>query len=1499
MPSFHTKTIGQILEPVAQQVSELVILHEASEDGSAMPDLSQQIAVVNAAVQNLVRVGKETTASSKDQILKQDMPPAFTRVEEASNGLVEASVMLRDDPYSVPARKKLIEGARGILSGTAQLLLVFDQAEVRKILKHCQSVLDYITVAEVIEVMQDLVTFVKNLTPGLTAMAQMVSNRIQELTFQIHRELLQKHLDSAKNAVPLLMSSIKITVTTINAGGKGLQEAQENRNYVISKMSYDIREIMRVLQLTTYDEDEWAMDDITVIKKAQDNIASQMTQAKDWLRDPNAAPGGIGEGALRQILANARKIADRVNEPHASRISQAVDELTQMTDRLADLRAKGQGNTPEALQLSSAISAKLSQLQSLVNDATQDAIRNGTGKPANTLTGKMEQAQAWLANPLVNDKGVGRKAIEGLVLEGRKVAQTMTGPEKKELEQLCNEVESLYKQLDDLVKKGKGNTPEAQAIKQQLAKKLQELQSKIEKALAMQVVDSFMDTLGPLKQLEKAAKAPPDEPNREQTYESKATIFLKHGGQMVDTARAVADTGSCPDKKIVGELKATANEVAELTPQIVFAGKIVLHHPGNAAATENFDKLSEQYQNKVEKLTSAVDAATDAVEFIKASEESIKKDSEAVSTAISQRNQHNIVLNGGNIARKAKRIVVVANKEADNSEDPEFVNSVKDATKKLDQSTSDTVRAAKGISLNPADPGAQNNWFKSNGELLIDIERVKRPLIVIIPIEQQSPAPVDLPVRATNQANLQSAPPQRSLYTANAPQYQPPGTVQASPYAPKREGASAAPAQGDDFLRPQYVGSASRPSEQVPSVPPPPPAFGRASPKMTSVAQPCPDPVHVASASNPLHASEEPVVMSQTPAVAHTAPTPQQFDPTPQQLCPTPQQPVTLVPPSPLTATSSFTSPQLASETQQIPQHTHGTFQPSMIPDLAMTSESALPYDPTKVTLGTAQYQTPSSQPQHVAFSSGPALTSDPSVTFDPTKVTLGTAQYQAPSSQPQHVAFSSGPALTSDPSVTFDPTKVSQGRAQYNPPLSQPQHATISSSPAVTFDQSTPSNTASVPQGEVQHLPHDQYQLQHAAYISDPSVSSDPSSVSYEDMTQQNPAHADQHDMKYSYDHPSQHAPDQYRSSIHVSLHPLTSEDSLHAPQKSLPPHAYPSSQPTPIHGHTSPSSYQPASPSSKKPDYYQGASLYGPGSQSAAPAGISPRTTSQASQRPPQQQPLTVDTGVPYSPVVRSPYDQQQYAPFSSNRSPGRSPRQLQDDVSKVRHIVQVNAEPPLPPPPDISTLSISNEESAPPRPPLPEGQMPPPRPPPPEEEEEVHFPKPQTDEPIMKAAYDLHQEAQKWSSKGNDLIAAAKKMALLMAEMSKYVRGEGGSRKGLIDCAKAIAKASSEVTRLATEIARQCTDKRIRMNLMQVCERIPTIATQLKIISTVKATLLGEPGSEDEEEATEVLIGNAQNLMQAVKETVRSAEAASIKIRTDAGVKLRWVRKSPWYT
>ena len=67
----------------------------------------------------------------------------------------------------------------------------------------------------------------------------------------------------------------------------------------------------------------------------------------------------------------------------------------------------------------------------------------------------------------------------------------------------------------------------------------------------------------------------------------------------------------------------------------------------------------------------------------------------------------------------------------------------------------------------------------------------------------------------------------------------------------------------------------------------------------------------------------------------------------------------------------------------------------------------------------------------------------------------------------------------------------------------------------------------------------------------------------------------------------------------------------------------------------------------------------------------------------------------------------------------------------------------------------------------------------------------------------------------------------------------------------------------------------------------------------MSTVKATMMNNTmDTEEDQDAMDMLIGNAQKLNQAVKETVKAAEAASIRVRSDAGFKLKWVRKQPWF-
>merc|ERR1719376_894820 len=114
-----------------------------------------------------------------------------------------------------------------------------------------------------------------------------------------------------------------------------------------------------------------------------------------------------------------------------------------------------------------------------------------------------------------------------------------------------------------------------------------------------------------------------------------------------------------------------------------------------------------------------------------------------------------------------------------------------------------------------------------------------------------------------------------------------------------------------------------------------------------------------------------------------------------------------------------------------------------------------------------------------------------------------------------------------------------------------------------------------------------------------------------------------------------------------------------------------------------------------------------------------------------------------------------------------------------------------PPAPPAPPVEELPAV--------PPLPEDSQAPDVPPLPQQEEEEEFPEipdledeKMRDHKMMEAAKDLHETARQWESQGNDIIAAAKKMALMMAKMSNLVNNPDAKKSDLIQCAKDIAKA-----------------------------------------------------------------------------------------------------------
>ena len=704
-------------------------MHEEAEDGNAMPDLSKPVEAVSRAVENLTKVGKDTINRSDDEILRAEMPNSLHRVDRASKLLEEAAHMLKGDPYSQQARHLLIEGSRGILQGTSSLLLCFDESEVRKLIRSCKEVLNYMEVVEVIERMEDLVQFVKDLTPALTRVSRDVNLRQRELTHQAHRETLLRCLENLKQEAPVLISSMKIYIQLLSTKSS-TSEAAGNRNYHSQRIIDELNEIIRVLQLTTYDEDEWDSDSLTCMKRALGAMTSKMQPAHDWLEDPFAPNGGIGEKSLRQILDHAERIAARSLQADRELIKKQCSDIRAMVDALCELRHQSQGGSPQAQSLARNIDRQLKELLNLCTRAIANMELGGNPQPAHTLSGKMDQAQRWLNNLAFDDHGLGSQAVQAIIDEARRLALAcQISSLRQQMLELCNDAETLNRQLGDLCRRpGQANSEQAQAMARELSNKLREIQRFIQAALVNQVVDHYIDATLPLRQFTEAVlSSSAASQNRDQLFNERARNLSDWSRRAAQTARHVS-SNCAQNKRLAETISSVANQMESQTPQLINAGQIRFNHAENQSAHENFIHMRDQYESVIIKLRNLIDEAMDSAAFVRASERAIRRHTQLCEMAISTRQVQSMVDNAAFIARLANRVIMVARQETNNSEDANFIARVDSATQRLQELVPNMVRQAKDVATSISDIRSHGPWRQSNKQLIDAVVQIGQAL---------------------------------------------------------------------------------------------------------------------------------------------------------------------------------------------------------------------------------------------------------------------------------------------------------------------------------------------------------------------------------------------------------------------------------------------------------------------------------------------------------------------------------------------------------------------------------------------------------------------------------------------------------------------------------------------------------------------------------------------------------------------------------------------------
>uniref|UniRef100_A0A3B4DMJ1 Uncharacterized protein n=1 Tax=Pygocentrus nattereri TaxID=42514 RepID=A0A3B4DMJ1_PYGNA len=145
------------------------------------------------------------------------------------------------------------------------------------------------------------------------------------------------------------------------------------------------------------------------------------------------------------------------------------------------------------------------------------------------------------------------------------------------------------------------------------------------------------------------------------------------------------------------------------------------------------------------------------------------------------------------------------------------------------------------------------------------------------------------------------------------------------------------------------------------------------------------------------------------------------------------------------------------------------------------------------------------------------------------------------------------------------------------------------------------------------------------------------------------------------------------------------------------------------------------------------------------------------------------------------------------------------------------------------------------------------------------------------LMVETQTVFETLKRWDVHGNQIVKVTKEMADKIYHMTQYLKRKGPiqSKNAFVTSAKDVISSCQSITEFVRVIADHCLNKHCTKELSIIREQIVTITNQLTIISSVNAVTPGCKSSD------EILVKNAQNLLQTVIQGVRAAETACIKV------------------
>ncbi|XP_048584760.1 uncharacterized protein LOC116618752 isoform X2 [Nematostella vectensis] len=355
----QTRSIELVLAPLAAQVSQLIILNEVGErDGIPVPNLVSHANEICESIRSLVLAAENLVSESTDDEFKAAMPEACSEVTQSGQALHMASHKLNQESFSHAVRYSLVDSARNILEGTMKVLLVYDQNEVRKIIRAVHWVMDRLGFTEAVTSMRGFIISFKAFTESLMLLASLCDKRQRELSNTWQRDRILSAMAILKKSVGLLSSTMQVYLRQ-----PANHQAKASRDYVVGQIKLACTEIIRAVEATEE------------INQHSGCLADTLKKAHHELRQPHAWSDSTNQldCYLDAIIRSSMAIANTVEGAKREKIVTASQLVLQTRNELSESQKAIMSNSnglKERRNLDTTVNRLTSELKRLDHNVT-------------------------------------------------------------------------------------------------------------------------------------------------------------------------------------------------------------------------------------------------------------------------------------------------------------------------------------------------------------------------------------------------------------------------------------------------------------------------------------------------------------------------------------------------------------------------------------------------------------------------------------------------------------------------------------------------------------------------------------------------------------------------------------------------------------------------------------------------------------------------------------------------------------------------------------------------------------------------------------------------------------------------------------------------------------------------------------------------------------------------------------------------------------------------